>query len=64
MAAEILHDSLQILEQTTPGTPSAGYIEFYGKSDHKLYIKDSTGTETQVGAGAGGSSKSFSFFAG
>ncbi len=37
-----------------PGTPSAGNVILYTKSaDKKLYVKDETGTETQIGAGAG-----------
>jgi hypothetical protein len=37
------------------GTPTAGNVVIYSKtSDKKLYYKDETGTETQIGAGGGG----------
>jgi hypothetical protein len=38
-----------LTEITTPSTPSSGTDKLYFKSDHKLYKKDSTGTETEVG---------------
>lgn len=37
-------------EIATPATPSGSRVALYTKSDHKLYKKDSTGTEEQVGA--------------
>jgi len=46
--------SEQFAEIAAPSTPSAGYVELYAKSDHKLYIKDSTGTETDLTAAGGG----------
>ena len=39
---------------STPSTPSSGYVKLYAKSDKKLYIKDSTGSESAVGSGGGG----------
>ena len=41
-----------ITEQAAPGTPSAGQVVFYAKSDGKLYYKDDAGTETSF-AGTG-----------
>ena len=41
-----------ITEQAAPGTPSAGQVVFYAKSDGKLYYKDDIGTETSF-AGTG-----------
>ena len=41
-----------ITEQAAPGTPSAGQVVFYAKSDGKLYYKDDAGTETPF-AGTG-----------
>lgn len=38
------------LEQSSPATPAAGTVLVYSKSDHKLYIKDSTGVETDLTA--------------
>lgn len=47
-------DALLVTEQVAPGTPAAGALAIYSKSDHKLYILDSTGVETALGAGGGG----------
>lgn len=40
---------------TAPATPPANTSIIYPKSDGKWYRKDSTGTETELGAGVGGS---------
>ncbi len=40
---------LRLKEIATPATPASGYVCIYVKSDHKLYRKDSTGTETLIG---------------
>jgi hypothetical protein len=42
----------QQAEVAKPANPAAGFLRIYPKSDHKLYILDSTGTETQLGATA------------
>jgi hypothetical protein len=42
------------LEQSAPATPAAGDLYLYGKTDHRLYSKDSAGAETLIGAGAAG----------
>src|SRR5215471_9490241 len=39
-------------EITTPATPAAGNLRLYPKSDHRLYILDSTGLETPLGGGS------------
>lgn len=41
---------LVITTGTAPGTPSAGKVSIYAKTDNFLYIKDDTGTETAIGA--------------
>ena len=41
-------------EISTPATPAAGFVALYAKSDHKIYIKDSTGVETDITTAAGG----------
>jgi hypothetical protein len=38
-------------EIPTPGTPSAGSIDLYAKSDRRIYTKDESGAELLVGAG-------------
>lgn len=46
---------LNIKEQAAaPGTPAAGSVSIYAKTDKKVYKKDSTGAETEVGSGGGG----------
>lgn len=37
-----------------PASPPAGYLRLYMKNDGKVYVKDSSGTVTEVG-GTGGS---------
>jgi hypothetical protein len=61
--SEKFNAGVSLIEQVAPATPAAGVIEIYGKSDHKVYIKDSTGAETDLTAtgGGGGGSKSFSY---
>lgn len=41
-------------EMATPSTPSSGKVAVYAKTDKNLYVKDSNGTEKQVGSGSGG----------
>ena len=37
---------LQLAEQSAaPATPPAGQVSVYAKTDHRLYMKDSTGAE-------------------
>jgi hypothetical protein len=44
-----------ITEQAAPGTPSAGQVVFYAKSDGLIYAKDDAGTEKQLSnVGLGG----------
>ena len=42
-------------EEAAPGTPASGKVRFYAKTDQKLYTKDSSGIEREVGSGASGS---------
>lgn len=46
---------IRLDEGTAPGTPDTGEVLVYPKTDGKLYIKDDTGTETDLTAGGGGS---------
>jgi hypothetical protein len=39
---------------STPSNPPAGFYKAYVKTDGKLYLLDSAGVETPVGAGGGG----------
>ena len=41
------------VEGSAPGTPPTGYVYVYAKSDGDLYIKDDTGTETNLTAAGG-----------
>lgn len=38
---------------TTPANPSSGYFKTYVKSNGKLYVLNSSGVETELGAGSG-----------
>ena len=40
---------IPLTEIATPSTPAAGTVDMYPKSDHNLYIKDSTGLESLIG---------------
>lgn len=41
---------LNLIEITTPANPATGRLKFYAKSDDLLYIKNSSGVETQLAA--------------
>lgn len=45
-------DAIGMQEISAPSSPSAGYRKLYYKTDGKLYSKNSSGVESQVG-GAG-----------
>lgn len=47
--------AITVPEIAAPATPSAGKVVIYVKSDGKLYIKDDTGTETDLTAAGSGS---------
>jgi hypothetical protein len=40
---------------SAPGTPASGRVAVYAKADGKIYRKDDTGTETELGGGGGAS---------
>lgn len=46
--------AIPIKEVAAPGTPPTGYVYVYPKSDGKIYRKDDTGAETELGGGASG----------
>ncbi len=54
--AQSIFDAQDIVlnHQASGQQPPAGKLSLYSKADDLLYIKDSVGTETQVGGGAGG----------
>lgn len=54
----IIDDYLDINEETAPGTPSAGKVRVYAKTDKKLYKKTSDGIEASVG-GSGSGEKNY-----
>lgn len=41
-------------QSASPGTPPAGSIVIYGKTDNKVYKKDDLGVESEIGSGGGG----------
>lgn len=38
----------QFAEIASPVTPNTGFLRLYGKSDHKLYVKDTSGAESSL----------------
>jgi hypothetical protein len=50
-----LSGAVRVPEISAPGTPAAGYVAIYAKSNGLLYSKDDTGAETLMSGGAGGS---------
>lgn len=47
-------DSVHYIDEfsSTPSTPTSGKVALYAKSDGKLYSKDDTGVEVELGGGA------------
>lgn len=56
LAAPTVSDYALLTEAASPGggIPAAGKVAIFAKTDKKLWLKDSAGTETQVGAGGTG----------
>lgn len=48
-----IDDYALLNEESAPSTPASGKVAVYAKTDKKLYLKNSDGTETAVGSGAG-----------
>lgn len=44
---------LILQEGAAPSTPATGTVTFYAKTDGKIYYKDDTGAETELGAATG-----------
>lgn len=47
---------LTMTEVAAPSTPASGTVAVYAKTDGKLYRKDDSGAESEIGSGAGGGS--------
>ena len=47
---------------TSPSTPVSGTLALYAKTDNKVYTKDSTGTELNIGQGATGGGSDLVFY--
>lgn len=66
MTRRQVSDAMEVPEAVAPATPAAGWVRIYAKSDHKLYIKDQTGLETDIttagSGGGGGATRAFAFF--
>lgn len=43
--------AIGLTEDASPATPAAGVVAIYAKTDGKVYKKDDTGTESELGAG-------------
>jgi hypothetical protein len=48
----LIADTRYHAEVAAPATPSVGRVVVYAKTDGRLYIKDDTGTETDLTGGA------------
>ena len=55
VSGAVVSDYQDMTEVATPAAPAAGKRRMYAKSDGKIYLQDSTGSETQIGSsGQGG----------
>lgn len=54
LGSPTISDYALLTETTAPSSPAAGKLAVYAKSDHKLWIKNSDGIESQAGSGGGG----------
>ena len=59
--SEAMTGPLVLTEAAAPGTPAAGTLALYAKDDSKLYTKDETGAETEVGSGSSGAASGISY---
>jgi hypothetical protein len=59
LTSPVMNDYMDINEEASPATPSAGAVRFYAKSDKKLYTKDSNGVEQEIGSGSGQGEKNY-----
>jgi len=55
----VVSDFEDLTHVSTPANPASGKLRFYAKADNKLYVKDSTGTESVVGSGSGSGTKNY-----
>lgn len=53
---------ITVPEVSAPSTPASGTVHIYAKSDGHLYIKDDTGTETDLTGSGGGSTNPTTLF--
>jgi hypothetical protein len=61
LTAPTLDDYFDVNEEAAPGTPDSGKVRVYAKSDKKLYTKDSSGVEQEIGSGSASGNVSFFF---
>ena len=50
----IYNSWFDIAEQPIPPNPDPNYLRLYGKTNKKLYFRDSNGIETEIGSTSGG----------
>jgi hypothetical protein len=50
---KIAPDAYDFPEQASSDNPDSGYVRLFAKTDNKLYSRDDTGTETELGSGGG-----------
>ncbi len=56
LTTPVISESLEIIEDDTIASPSAGRRRLFVKTDGNLYLKNSSGVETVIGSGGGGGS--------
>lgn len=54
-----IDDYLLLNEESAPSAPAAGKVAVYAKTDKKIYLKNSDGTESEVGSGSGSGEKNY-----
>lgn len=54
LASAVVDDGLDLIEESSFSSPSAGRRRFGLKSDGRLYLRDSSGNESQVGGSSAG----------
>lgn len=55
----VLDNFIDINEEAAPAAPGVGKVRVYAKADGKLYKKDDTGVESEVGSGGAGTGRNY-----
>ena len=55
---------VDVVEQSAPANPAAGFLRVYAGTDHALHTLSSGGVNTALGAGGGGGASEALFYMG